>query len=259
MSDRDRSPTQTIDYVRLYKEAEGYIRTLSIELEEGRLASESLTEQNTRLKEMIGKLEDKMKRAEERLRAQAVDELTGLPPRAVFDAVFSQVVRDNHATGESASQEIPRPAAMMVLDVDQFSQVNNRYGRVFGDHILRFIGRVISTRIRNCDVASRYQGQRFVILLPNCPAIAVLKKAREILLRISQENFGAPGEQEEQVTVTMGLSMFRPGLDSAELIRRAECAMHYGKDRGGRFCVVMYKDGGEEHDILEQYVKKGKK
>ena len=129
------STTQTINYYQLYRDGQGYIRVISIELEEARRTIGFLTEQDERKTDQIRRLDEEIVRLKQKLKDFAVDELTGLPPLAVFDNTYAQVERDNHVDEEQAHTEVQEPAAMLVLDMDQFSQINDRHGQPFGDHV----------------------------------------------------------------------------------------------------------------------------
>jgi len=240
---KSASETQTIDYYRLYKDAEGHIRVLCIQLEEARKSFEFLNGQNDHLTDKIKRQEALVLQLMEKLKDFAVDELTGLAPLAVFDSAYAQVIRDNFNQDDPGSDVVTVPAALLVLDMDQFCQINEVHGRAFGDHILKFVGRIISSRIRNCDKASRYDGQRFAILLPKCPLKVAVQKAREISQRLTAENFAENGKEEIRVTATIGICMYQRKVDRENLVKKAEVAMHFGKDQG-RYCTVVYKEGG---------------
>ena len=119
--------------------------------------------------------------------------------------------------------------------------------------MLSFVGKMIKSRIRGRDVASRYKGQRFAILLPKCSIKPAVQKAREILERLGEENFAPDAEDPIRVTGTIGISMFQRGLSREVLIKKAEVAMHFGKD-SGRFCAVQYREGSD-HEIVTQLVR----
>ena len=144
---------------------------------------------------------------------------------------------------------------VLSLDLDQFSAINDRCGRAFGDHVLRFAGQVITSRIRKCDIASR-KGQRFTVVLVECTARGALFKVREIVQRIANENFGESTGEQIQVTATVGIAEYDGKIAREELLRRADCAMKFGKDQG-RYCTVLYREGGV-HQVMESFIRNGK-
>lgn len=248
------SDTQTIDYFRMYKDLEGLYRTVSVQLEEARKALERSYLDREDLQKRVKAQEAKIKELQE----FAVDEVTNLASAALRDrqleGYMEQYKRQLHGRDEKA----PLPESRLIVlsvDLDQFSAINDKYGQTFGDHILRFVGQVITSRIRKCDVASR-KGQRFVVVFVDCTARGAVMKMREIVQRIAKENFGESTGEQIQVTATVGVALFDGKVDRTELLRRAECAMKFGKD-SGRYCTVMYKEGGA-HEVVERFVRNGK-
>lgn len=251
---RKASDTQTIDYFRMYKDLEGLYRTVSIQLEEARRAMERSYLDREDLQKRVKVLEVKVRELQE----FAVDEVTNLASSALRDrqleAYMEHYKRQLHGRDEKA----PLPENRLIVlsvDLDQFSAINDKYGQTFGDHILRFVGQVITSRIRKCDIASR-KGQRFTVVFLDCTRLGAVMKAREISQRIARENFGESTGEQIQVTVTIGIANYDGQISHEDLLRRADCAMKFGKD-SGRYCTVMYKEGGA-HEVVERFVRNGK-
>lgn len=250
------SETQTIDYFRMYKNLEGLCRTVSVQLEEARKALERSCLDREDLQKRIKAQEAKIKELQE----FAVDEVTNLASTALRDrqleAYMEQYKRQLYGRDEKALLSENR-LIVLSIDLDQFSAINDRHGQTFGDHILRFVGQVITSRIRKCDIASR-KGQRFLIVFVDCTARGAIMKAREIVQRVAKENFGESTGEQIQVTATVGVALYDGKIDRPEFLRRAECAMKFGKD-SGRYCTVLYKEGGGgAHEVVERFVRNGK-
>ncbi len=249
------SDTQTIDYFLMYKDLEGLYRMASIQIEEAHRALERSFLKCEEMQKTIKALEGKVRQLQE----FAVDEVTNLVPSSLLDrhieAYMEQFKRLIHHLKDKA--DLPEKRLIVTsLDLDQFSAVNDKYGRSFGDHILQFVSHVITSRIRKCDIASR-QGQRFTVVFVDCTRVGVIMKTREISQRIARENFGASGGEQIQITVTIGIADYDGQITREELLRRADCAMKFGKDNG-RYCTVMYAREGGPHELVESYVRNGK-
>jgi len=243
-----------IDYCRLFLVEQKQVRALSVEIEEARRALERCEDDRKRLREKVSAFEAKM----QELEVYAADDMTGLASTGLrnrqLEAYMEQFKRAVH--GLPPESLLPEKRLIVLsLDLDQFSAVNDKYGQPFGDSILRFVGEVISGRIRKCDIASR-KGQRFTVILVDCSKRGAIMKAREVVQRIAAQNFGEGTPAAIQVTATIGVADYDGKMTREELLRRAECAMKYGKDNG-RYCTVVYKEGGK-CEVADSFVRNGK-
>lgn len=250
------SDTQTIDYFRLYKEMEGLLRAVSIELEEARKALERAYLEK---EELRAKIRDLEKRLHE-LQALAADESTNMSSESLRDRQVDACIDQLRLTASGQEKRAKAEEGKLIavsIDLDQFSAVNDKHGRLFSDHILRFVGQVITSRIRKCDIAAR-KGQRFSLVLVGCTRQGAIFKIREIVQRIAQENFGASTGENIQLTATSGIAVYDGKMSRDELLSRAEFAMKFGKDHG-RFCTVVYTKEGGPHDVVDAWPRNGKK
>lgn len=132
------------------------------------------------------------------------------------------------------------PLACLLLDVDHFKTVNDRYGHAAGDAVLREIARRIESRIRDSDISARYGGEEFVVLLPGTQ----LDAGRLLAERIRSAVSAAPilvGDTEEpvNVTVSIGIAEYRPGAAQEDperagkrLVAEADVALYEAKAAG---------------------------
>jgi diguanylate cyclase (GGDEF)-like protein/PAS domain S-box-containing protein len=145
------------------------------------------------------------------------DPLTGLANRAFFHEQLQQ----------SAVQRLepPREAALLVLDLNDFKSLNDRYGHAAGDAVLRTLGTRIQQSIRAGDAAARLGGDEFAVLLTTGAEPAEAVRAAERLLEAIAEPipFGAG---ELTITASIGISL---GSDAAELLKQADAAMARAK------------------------------
>jgi diguanylate cyclase (GGDEF)-like protein len=126
-----------------------------------------------------------------------------------------------------------------MLDIDHFKNVNDTYGHLVGDIILRQMGKILKENIYPLDVAGRYGGEEFVILMPETSYSTALKAA-ERLLKIIDESYWDIGGKRISITVSIGIASIESS-DSHELIRRADEALYKAKENG-RNCIVSWED-----------------
>ncbi|HEX8876609.1 MAG TPA: diguanylate cyclase [Phycisphaerales bacterium] len=162
-------------------------------------------------------------------RAQ-IDGLTGLWNRAYFD----QRVQDEVAR----VQRHPGPLSIAFIDADHFKSVNDTFGHPAGDAVLQGIGRTLLRCIRQTDVACRYGGEEFVLIMPATPpadAHALCDRIRSTI-----ESLVWPRHPERKVTVSMGVagSSTGAGLTAAAWVEAADQCVYNAK-KSGRNRVVM--------------------
>lgn len=160
-----------------------------------------------------------------------VDGLTGLANRAAFNRRWAQ------EAGES--QRYGRPLSLAVLDIDHFKKINDTYGHPAGDEVIQGFARVISGHTRDCDIACRYGGEEFCIIMPETAPEA----AKIVGERIREAMMDAvwPRHPEHTVTVSCGIAGIAAGqsaLTAEQWLDRADKALYNAK-HGGRNRVVV--------------------
>ncbi|MFC3813397.1 diguanylate cyclase [Lysobacter sp. GCM10012299] len=152
------------------------------------------------------------------------DALTGLLNRAALAQL-----RDNP---EAMRQLQQAPYSLMLLDVDHFKDVNDRHGHLLGDRALRAVADAVAASIRHGDVAVRYGGEEFLILLPDTRLESAAQVAERIRQRLAQAALPFA------LTVSIGLAAGEPTRDwSEQVFDRADQALYRAKARG-RNCIV---------------------
>jgi diguanylate cyclase (GGDEF)-like protein len=137
--------------------------------------------------------------------------------------------------------------ALLFLDVDHFKGINDRYGHMFGDHVLLHVVQLAKGIIRPPDIIGRYGGEEFVIGLVECDQSGALQIAERIRLKIALEQFTWE-HHSTVVTVSIGLVMLSPEIDQVEtLVTRADQAMYYAKHRGRNRVELYNKDCTSEN------------
>jgi diguanylate cyclase (GGDEF)-like protein len=154
------------------------------------------------------------------------DPLTGLHNRRYMEVRLTEEL--------NRSKRYDQPMSFMMIDIDDFKHYNDRNGHQAGDRALEITAQCLKSTLRKVDVASRYGGEEFSILLPQ----ATLKEAGAIADRLRRQILAAKfphGEAQPlgAVTVSIGLAAFSPALDSAEaIIRAADRALYHAKSHG---------------------------
>lgn len=157
-------------------------------------------------------------------RAAILDALTGLHNRHYFQSVLSRNVASCHRYRETCS--------LLLLDVDDFKAVNDRNGHRAGDRVLRVIGRLLRTHTRATDVACRYGGDEFAILLPHTSRRKALKVARRIRAGVHRW-FARRSSRScfEEITVSVGIATLPGDGSSPEgLLVAADRALYLAKE-----------------------------
>jgi diguanylate cyclase (GGDEF)-like protein/putative nucleotidyltransferase with HDIG domain len=164
-------------------------------------------------------------RAEQRAR---IDELTGLFNRRHFDESVKLEI-DRHARYRSM-------LSLVFLDLDFFKAYNDNQGHTAGDRILELVGRVLDGALRNTDLAFRYGGDEFAIILPQSAANEAFMVAERVRGRIAAEM----SKKEINISASLGLASWpSDGVTSDELVNAADRALYYAKETGGnRTCVA---------------------
>jgi diguanylate cyclase (GGDEF)-like protein len=125
-----------------------------------------------------------------------------------------------------------RPLACLMMDIDDFKQVNDTYGHDAGDAVLRELAMVIRRQVREEDIAARYGGEEFCVLLPEAAAVEAASVAERLRETIAQHPLPG-GAGTSRVTVSIGLSLLCDGDRNTEVFSRADAAMYAAKMAGG--------------------------
>lgn len=155
------------------------------------------------------------------------DALTGLPLRRILDESFASMNKELGADG----------LYLLLLDTDHFKKVNDNYGHLNGDIVLRSLALNISNNIRRSESMYRYGGEEFIVVLHasnDQDAVAIAERLRRDIARLET----IAGEHLIRVTFTGGLTRIHEGESLREVLERADIALYTGK-KSGRNCSQL--------------------
>lgn len=151
------------------------------------------------------------------------DRLTGAVNRHMFEMIFEHVSK---GAGRQS-----RPLSVISMDIDHFKKVNDTQGHQAGDLVLQTVSNTIRQHIRDSDTLCRWGGEEFILLLDNCTADDAIARAQIIREAIKSQSI-AFGLKQLSVTVSMGVTPYRPGEDLDTLLARADTALYQAKEQG---------------------------
>ena len=164
------------------------------------------------------------RRLEDDLAFQALhDPLTGLPNRRLFLEHLENAIARTSRTGSRA--------AVLLIDLDDFKSINDRFGHAGGDEVLRSVGALISAVLRAGDIVARLGGDEFVVCFDDVQDVG---KAHAVARRITRA-LAAPfraGDENVVLSASMGLAISGPGSPAGALLRNADAAMYAAKESG---------------------------
>ncbi len=129
--------------------------------------------------------------------------------------------------------------ALLIGDIDDFKQVNDRFGHLMGDEVLKIVADTIKKNIRVTDLVARYGGEEFVVLLPNTNNNEAMKVAERICRAVETIRFVNPGLKDNfKVTISLGVAGYKIGEMAADFIYKADKALYKAKVTGKNKAVL---------------------
>lgn len=179
----------------------------------------------------IEKLREEVARARD---ASLIDGLTGLVNRRGFDQKLADCLATASADATSSGP------CLLMCDIDHFKKINDTYGHLFGDKVIRAVAGVIKENVKGRDTAARYGGEEFVVLLPDTSLQGAHALAEQIRHAIERGRIrrGNNDETVARVTLSLGVAHYQAGEASATFIERADRAL-YASKQGGRNRVSL--------------------
>jgi len=173
---------------------------------------------------------------EERL---GIDRLTGAKNRTAFGPALEQslkMIREHHRKGEETFKE----TSLISIDIDHFKQVNDTYGHLMGDEVLRRVVGVLKELVRETDMVARVGGEELMVLLPGADIEFAASAAEKFRTEIEKISFDIdPKLSKLVVTASFGVVSSESSTDAKTLYGYADEALYKAK-RGGRNRVEIY-------------------
>ena len=160
---------------------------------------------------------------EEQRQKALLDPLTGLPNRAAWSERVEREMLEWQAHGGHL--------AMAILDLDHFKRINDGYGHLAGDKVLKIVADQLRKRLRSRDFIARFGGEEFVLLLPQTPPAAAAQIAEVLRATVEACPFHFKGER-VVITTSIGLGAFRSGERGDQVLKRADAALYRAKELG---------------------------
>lgn len=183
---------------------------------------------------------------EELLTQANTDPLTGLANRRHFFEIFERQIIE--------SSEKNTPLSLCMIDIDFFKSVNDTYGHIGGDNILKQLAAILKNNLYPLDFAARYGGEEFIVSLPDTDLDHAVRAAEKLRSFIQSYKWNISAEQ-LNLTVSLGAAAMDTSTlpDPYELVSKADKALYAAKSRG-RNCVVRWNDiqNGEEKESLQK-------
>lgn len=206
---------------------EGMLGTMDEHQQQRDLREQEVAARLKALAERVANMEQEAQGYREHLEVQRqkalLDPLTGLPNRAAWSERLDHEVNAWHQRGNTLS--------LAMLDLDHFKRINDGYGHLAGDKVLKIIATVLSKRLRPGDFIARFGGEEFVLLMPDSTLADALAIGEILRGAIEACPFHFKGEP-VTITVSMGVAQFQPGERSDLALKRADEALYKAKAAG---------------------------
>lgn len=161
-----------------------------------------------------------------------VDELTGFLTRHAFSDFFEKMLYD--------AKRSHKPLSILLIDIDHFRLVNEKYGHRIGDKLLIMLGSTIQSVLRGSDMTCRWGGDQILVALKDCTEKDACWMAKSIIEELNQQTLDNQGEA-ISVTASIGVAQMVKGDDAESLVNRAETGLCSARDNGRNTYAIGYE------------------
>jgi len=154
------------------------------------------------------------------LNQSTIDTLTGIANRTHFNLLFEHSL--------SIARRENNPMSLIFFDIDHFKSVNDTYGHLVGDDVLRHIANLVKRSLRTSDIFARWGGEEFVIILPNTTIRSTCKIAENLRVRIQEEEFATV----QHISCSFGATQLKENEDKSTLLLRLDELLYIAKKNG---------------------------
>lgn len=192
--------------------------------------TEKMLSQNNELQNRLSNSSAEIKTLKEHLedvqKEASTDGLTGIANRKKMDATLRHEAMQAMESGA--------PLCLILSDIDHFKRFNDSHGHQTGDHVLRFVGAMLTNLVKGKDTPARYGGEEFAVILPDTELNAAVEIAEIIRVTIAAKQLRKKqsGEVIGSITLSLGVAQFRPGEPLSNLIKRADDSLYHAKHLG---------------------------
>lgn len=189
-------------------------------------------EELSQLAQAFDEMAETLQQREQKLREQAVsDPLTGLYNRRYLAELLPRELARARRSG--------KPVAMILIDIDHFKRVNDSFGHSAGDMVLTAIGALLKGMVRGGDVACRYGGEEFAVILPETDVHSASRRAEEIRSAMKRLDVNYMGRPVGGITASLGIAMFPDHSEDTDALLRASDEALYAAKGAGRDRVMV--------------------
>jgi diguanylate cyclase (GGDEF)-like protein len=167
-----------------------------------------------------------------------VDSLTGLANRRSIETTLRSELARAARFGEGV--------CLVLADLDDFKQVNDRFGHPVGDEALKIFAAALLDTVRESDVAGRWGGEEFALVLTGTDAVGGARLAERARVTIEAQVMPTPDGGDLTVTASFGVAAFPEAVELGELVAAADSALYSAKRSGKNRVVVSLETGSEK-------------
>ena len=154
------------------------------------------------------------------------------------DLLNHKAYQDRFVEELSRAKRFKQNLVFLILDLDKFKRINDTYGHLYGDYVLKDVAKILKESVRNIDICARYGGEEFAIVLVNTDIENARPVAERIIEKVAEYHFNKDGI-EEHMTISAGMSEYpKNSMDGKALIAHADLAMYEVKKNGGNGVIA---------------------
>ena len=181
----------------------------------------SLNERLEQSQEEVNRLKQELARVGQEAQ---LDGLTGLLNRKAFDERLGALI------AEASNGALP--PSLIMIDIDHFKRINDQFGHVFGDRVLRTIADVLKASVKGKDTVARYGGEEFAVLLPETPLEGAEALAEQLRKAVEHSRIRKSDEIVGSISISAGVASYRNGEPLTRFVERADAALYFSKADG---------------------------
>ncbi len=224
------------DVVKQVRSREEYLK---IAIEELRSTRTDIEDFNKVIEKRVKERTKMLEQANLRLEfISTTDPLTGISNRRHFENQLKREI--------SRARRYATSLCCIMFDIDFFKKVNDNYGHIFGDAVLKTLGNILQENLREHDIYARYGGEEFIVLLPETDANAAYYVAEKLRGIIAEKQI-KKNDHQDRVTVSLGVAVYDPEQMSGgeDLVSAADKALYNAK-HSGRNRTAVFQSHSQE-------------